>query len=67
MFPDRFNIEMINSTEQLFTQPQAAFVLLSVGPVPQMSTMEWLYQQLYQQAQQANRQPATRELFAVMN
>ncbi len=31
------------------------------------SPLQWLYQQLYAQALQANQRPPTRELFAVMN
>ena len=69
MLPDRFDTETMTATEQLLTQSQGAFLLLAVGGpgAAPMSTMEWFYQHLYQQAQQANRQSATRELFAVMN
>jgi hypothetical protein len=43
-----------------------------IMPVPlqeaaPVSPMQWLYQQMYEQAMRANQQPKTRELFAIMN
>ncbi|HZZ78529.1 MAG TPA: hypothetical protein VFE62_08425 [Gemmataceae bacterium] len=62
-------------TEDRFSQPTpeqpvptSGFVIMPVGEAPQSaSPMQWLYQQLYAQAQQANQRPAPRDLFAVMN
>jgi hypothetical protein len=44
------------------------FLLFPVAPaVAVVSPLEWIYQQMYEQAVRANQQPATRELFAIMN
>lgn len=45
----------------------SAFLVLPGAPGGQPSSIEWLYQQLYQQAQQANQPRPTRELFVIMN
>ena len=63
-------------TEDRFTQSQpeptasapTGFIIMPVVEQQQTaSPMQWLYQQLYAQAQQANQRPAQRDLFAVMN
>jgi hypothetical protein len=62
-------------TDDRFTPPQpeptasasTGFIIMPVAEQQTASPMQWLYQQLYLQAQQANQQPAQRDLFHVMN
>lgn len=48
----------------------AGFLVLPMAPAASCqnaSPLQWIYQQLYTQAVQANERPAMRELFGVMN
>jgi hypothetical protein len=49
--------------------PSAGFLVVPVATADSCpaSPLQWLYQQMYAQAVQANQRPATRELFAIMN
>jgi hypothetical protein len=56
--------------EQAPPPPTAAFMIVPTGNADScgVSPLQWLYQQLYAQAQQTSQRPATpRDLFAVMN
>jgi hypothetical protein len=68
MTPRRILEEAVGS-DQLAPQTQAAFCLMAVATeaVTPASPLQWLYQKMYEQAQQASRTPRTRDLFAVMN
>lgn len=68
MFDNRFSDTEIAMAERLPSQ-FSAFHLVPVGPQAnsQPSSLQWLYQQMYVQAIQANQKPASRDLFAVMN
>ena len=67
MFSSRFETEP--EQQASLGPPMAGFLLMSVAPGPQapMSTMQWLYQRLYEEAQKANEPKPMRDLFAVMN
>ncbi len=66
MTENRFSHEPAEQTAPL---PTAGFLVVPVATADSCpaSPLQWLYQQLYAQAIQANQRPATRELFAVMN
>ena len=68
MFTNRITDEMTAVAERQAFQPQA-FCLMSVAAagVPQMSPLQALYQQMYEQAQQIHAKPTLRDLFAIMN
>ena len=65
MTPSRFTDDQV---ETIFPQP-SAFLMMSVAPAEQTQTssLQWLYQQMYQEAAKANTPTPTRELFSVMN
>jgi hypothetical protein len=73
MNANRFSDDMMNSaTPRLTPQFSNAFLLVSVAagePADQQtSSMQWIYQQMYQQAMQAQQpKPQTVDLFARMN
>ena len=63
-------------SEDRFSQSQAegnvapsGFLVVPVATTPAaaVSPLEWMYQQLYAQAQQASQRTTTRELFRIMN
>jgi hypothetical protein len=49
--------------------PTAGFLVIpfAASDVAQVSSLQWLYQKVYEQAAQAIQQPKTRDLFAIMN
>ena len=49
--------------------PNTGFLVIPVAAfdVAQVSSLQWLYQKMYEQAAHAIRQPKTRDLFAIMN
>jgi hypothetical protein len=66
MFENRFSSEMIEGAP---IQVPPGFYLLPVPAVAAapVSPMQWLYQHLYERAQQASQQSNVRDLFSVMN
>jgi hypothetical protein len=57
---------------QVSDEPMVAsggFLIVPVAAVETASAspLQWLYQQMYEQAIRANQQPAIRDLFAIMN
>lgn len=69
MLENRFSDDGIAMSDRVSPPIQHAFLLVPVAAegCPQMSSLQWYYQQMYSQAVQANQQPKTRELFAIMN
>lgn len=69
MFTSRF---VDDDNVERATPPAPAmngFLLMSVAPgmAAPVSSMQWLYQRLYEEAQKANQPKPMPELFAVMN
>ena len=69
MMCPRFIDQQLESPTNEVGKPSNAFLLVSICPVDtvQASSMQWLYQRLYEQAIQATKPAPTRELFAIMN
>jgi hypothetical protein len=69
MTPNRFFDETADGADRLSPPTQGAFYWMAVaaGDVTPASPLQWLYQKMYDQAQQASQPPKTRDLFAVMN
>jgi hypothetical protein len=69
MFPTRFTDESNEMNHHIATP--TAFLLFGVAPANtgQTSSMQWLYQRMYEDALQASKPKpmASRELFAIMN
>ena len=65
MSEDRFS--EFQAEDNVAPTPGFLIVPMASSPAVPMSPLEWMYQQLYAQAQQANQRTATRELFSVMN
>ena len=68
MTEKRFADELTSPTDMI-PQPAAGFLLFPVagGCASPVSPLQSLYQQIYQQAVQANQPPRFRDLFAIMN
>ena len=69
MFTNRLSDEIADGAERPPLQPQA-FCLMSVAAAAagaQASPLQALYQQMYEQAQQAQTKATARDLFAIMN
>ncbi len=69
MMHSRFTDTMVESADALVPQPASAFMLLSAAPAEtgQATSMQWLYQRLYEEATKASKPAPTRDLFSVMN
>ena len=55
--------------ERSASEPRNGFLAVPMAlqeAIP-VAPMQWLYQQMYEQALRANQQPITRDLFAIMN
>jgi hypothetical protein len=65
MSEDRFS----QIQPEMNVAPTPGFLVMPIATTPAaaVSPLEWMYQQLYAQAQQANQPTTTRELFSVMN
>jgi hypothetical protein len=67
MTENRFSVD---SSEQNIPLQTAGFLIVpmaSADSCPAAAPLQWLYQQMYAQAIQANQRPTTRELFGIMN
>jgi len=65
----RFSDEAAENADRQSPPALGAFYLMAIaaGDVTPASPLQWLYQKMYDQAQQASQPPKTRDLFAVMN
>jgi hypothetical protein len=55
--------------EPVTPSPTTGFLVIPVAAsdVAQVSSLQWLYQKMYEQAAHAIQQPKMRDLFAIMN
>jgi hypothetical protein len=69
MNTNRFSDEQTLTTDRITPQFGTGFLMVPVAAaeLAQQSPLQSLYQRIYEQAQQVNQAPRTRDLFAVMN
>lgn len=69
MNPNRFSDELIFRRPGASNHALAGFIVVPIAApeTAQASPLQWLYQQMCQQAVQAQNAPKSRDLFAVMN
>jgi hypothetical protein len=69
MIQNRFSDELISPPDRLSPHGLTGFMVMPVAAAEQAqaSPLQWLYQQMCQQAMQAQSAPKARDLFAVMN